>query len=385
MTLKRLIVYKGEKSHTGLAMAKRFPGLLFEGKNETFEQIAKIVVKEPVLVALPLWNSHEGEIPETGISDMVFEKGVKIQELWPRRIKFEYIVRKGMREKDIKKVISVGVAKTQCSRFLRKKDFESNDSTVRAYEEFCRNKNFDAVLCAPGQYEPNKFIKLRDDVSNPVNFTTFVLLGKVDWRKWSGKKWSLLRKYGLPKNSVLFGFEMSVPTPTLTEEQQDLFDNITKNANSVDRIPRPVFIFKREGGRCCIIIESKIHDYLSPPFTEEGYLTDIKIKDALGETNKLYTNIIFPFINEEFNRPLHHDFVKHIGTQTCLYACPTLNILTHGFNAAVVEEVVRKIIIKYFELIDNGLNCSNLQRKLFEKYKKEYYNKGSRFIKFVSI
>lgn len=262
-TLKKIIVYSGPKSQTGLATAKRFPGLNFEGKNETFEQIADIIIKEPVLAVLPVWNSHQGEIPETGISDMVFGKEVKIQELWPGRIKFECIIRNGLKEKDIKKVISVFVAKTQCSKFLKNKSFKEAKSTIEAYKTFSKNPKFNAALCPPGLYESDKFIKWNDDVSNPVNFTTFVILGKVDWQRWSGKSWRLLRKYGLPKSSIIFGFEMSIPVPTLTEEQQDLFDNMIKNANSIDEIPRVIFIFKRKGGRCGILLESRARSLLS--------------------------------------------------------------------------------------------------------------------------
>ncbi len=336
LPLKKIIVYGGSKSQTGLATTKRFPKLNFEGKGETFEQIADIVIKKSALAILPVWNSHVGEISEAGIADIVFEKGVKIQELWPGRIKFECIIRNGSKEKDIKKVISVFVARTQCSKFLKNKLFEEAKSTVKAYKTFCKDLKFNAVLCAPGQYESNKFIRCKEDVSNPVNFTTFVLLGKVDWRKWTGKAWNLLRKHGLPKNSIIFGVEMSIPTPTLTEEQQDLFDEMTKNANSIAEIPKVVFIFKRKGSRCGMLLESKTRSLLSSPLNEEGYLTDIKIKSDLGETNKLYTSTIVPFIKNEFNGTFRHDFIKHIGTQTCPYGCPAFNIWTHGFNATVV-------------------------------------------------
>ncbi len=59
--------------------------------------------------------------------------------------------------------------------------------------------------------------------------------------------------------------------------------------------------------------------------------------------------------------------------------------MVHGFDPEVVEVVVRRIINKYFELIDNGLSCSNSQKKLFNKYKKDYYSRGAQFIDFVQV
>ncbi len=386
MTLKRVLVYKGKTSQTGIAASKRFPGLCAEGSRESFEEIAEIITEEQSLAFLPLWNSHAGEITRTTALEMAFMYKVKIQDLWPTRIKFECIGRKGASFKKVKKILVVFAAKAQCSKFLKKFTCEDRDSTVDSYREFLRDTSFDAVLCAPRQWDKEKCIKFKDDVSNPYNFTTFILLGNIniDIQECKAKRWVSLIKYGIPKNFIIFGVDMPLPVPTLTEEQQDFFDDLTKDSMTIDEIPRIIFIFRIEASRCGILMESKLHS-LSLSAQEDGYLPDIVVKGDLGETNKQYTDTMITLLKTEFSDFFFHDFVKHLGTNTCLYTCSELNIMVHGFDPEVVEVVVRRIINKYFELIDNGLSCSDSQKKLFNKYKKDYYSKGSQFIDFVQV
>ena len=384
MALKRIIAYKGRKSQTGLATASRFPSLPFEGKKESFDDIAKIISREASLAVLPVWNSHEGEIPKTRVLELVFDMGVNIQEMWPGRIKFECIVKKKNGKKDIESAVSVKVAKTQCSKFLNGLSFVGLDSTTDACDAFRKRDDIDALLCAPGQYIDNTAIKLHNDVANPNNFTTFILLGNVDWPQWNGTKWNSLRRHGLPKQAIMTGVEMPIPYPTLTEEQHELFDNLVKDAHSIDEIPKIVLIFKRGPAKCGMLIESRNME-LSTSITDEGYVSDILIKTGFGKTSKEYSNFALIFVKKEFKKSFSHDFIKHLGTQTCLFSCPALNIMTHGFDALVVEQITRRIILKYFELIDKGLACSLIQKRFFNKYKQAYYRKGSDFIDFVQI
>ncbi len=384
MKLKRVLVFAGKTSQTGIATSNRFPGLCIEGGKESFEELVEIITKEPSLSVLPLWNSHLGEINRKTALDMAFANRVKIQELWPMRIKFELIGKKGTSLKKVKNILIVFAAKSQCSNFLKEFKFEERKSTPASYKEFLKDTRFDAVLCAPDQWDKEKCVKLKDDVSNPYNFTTFILLGNIDIQKCKGKKWESLRKHGTPKRFTITGVDMPLLIPTLTEEQQDFFDDLTKDASSIDAIPRIIFIFSREASRCGILMESTLENFsLSPQ--EDGYLPDIIVKSGLGESNKQYTDLTINLIKTEFPKFIFHDFVKQIGTQTCLYACPELNIIVHGFNQDVVEAVVRRIINKYFELIDSGLPCSDSQKKLFNKYKKEYYARGAQFVDFVQV
>ncbi len=384
MKLKRVLAYAGKTSQTGIATIERFPGLRIEGGKETFDKLVDIATKEQSLVVLPLWNSHLGEITIKAALEMVFASKLKIQELWPDKIKFELIGRKGATIKALKIIISVFAAKSQCSKFLGKFKFEGRSSTVIANDEFLKNTSFDAVLCAPDKWNKDKCIKLKDDVSNSNNFTTFIMLGNIDIQKCKEKKWEPLRIHGLPKKFTIFGIDMPLLTPTLTDEQQDFLDDITKDADSIDDIPRIIFIFMREASRCGILMESTL-DNLSLSVQEDKYLPDIIVKDGLGKSSKQYTDITIRLLKNKFPKFFAHDFIKQIGTQTCLYACPKLDIIIHGFNSDVVEAVVRSIINKYFELIGNGMPCSGSQKKLFNKYKKEYYVRGAQFVNFTQI
>ena len=387
MKLKRVLAYAGKTSQTGIATSDRFPGLCIEGGKESFEELLEIVTKEPSLSALPLWNSHLGEIKRKIallLLDMAFANKVKIQEFWPARIKFELVAKKGTGLKKVKNILIVFAAKSQCSNFLKKFKFEERISTVDAYEDFLKDTRFDAVLCAPDQWDKDKCVKLKDDVSNFYNFTTFILLGNIDIEKCKGTKCEPLRKYATPKRFNITGVDMPLLVPTLTDEQQTFLDDLTKDANSIDDIPRIIFIFKREAGRCGILMESTL-DIFSSYHQEDGYLPDIIVRPDLGKSNKQYTEMTINLIKNEFPKFFSYDFIKHIGTQTCLYACRELNILVHGFDHDVVEAVVRRIINKYFELIDNGLPCSASQKNFFNKYKRKYYDSGAQFIDFMQV
>jgi prephenate dehydratase len=387
MTLEKIIAFKGAKSQTGIATSLRFPGLQFEGSNELFDDILVILENEKVLSILPAWNSHEGEILKTNIFEMLFAERIKIQEIWPKQIKFECIQRSSVKRKK-KRVISVGVARTQCSHYLKGCDFEEAASTVDAVENFCKNNKIDAVLCPPGRYgEINKaggFILAKKNVSNPFNFTTFALLGNVESNGWKGAKWKILRKHGLPKQTALFGVEMSIPEQALSEDQQELLDDIMQNAECIDELPKIIFICKRASSRCGMLIESDGIKVVAPIY-EEGTMQDITIKKDLGITNKKYGENAIEFIREKFSKHVSADFIKHIGTQTCLYACPELNILTHGFEQEVVEKIVRRVINKYFELWDLGLLVTPRQKRFFKKHYENYKKKGSRFITFTEV
>jgi len=387
MALKKIVVFKGEKSQTGLAASLRFPGLKFEGGKELFSEITKILKTDEVLAILPVWNSHEGEIPKTNILEAVFTERTRIQELWPKQISFECIQRAATKRAK-KNIISAGVAKTQCSDYLKGCNFKKADSTVDAVEDFFNDTKYDAVLCPPRTYEELKhkggFIKDKDDVSNPFNFTTFALLGNAEKEEWKGKKWKILREYGLPKLSTIYGVEMSIPEQALAEDQHELLDDIMQNAKSVDQIPKIIFICKRSASRCGMLIESN-NAGVSAPLHEKGGDQDIVIKQDLGATNKPYSDSVISLIHNNFTKHLSSDFIKHIGTQTCLYACPELNILTHGFDQEAVEKIVRRVINKYFELLDLGLSATSRQKRFFRKHYTNYKKKGPHFIKFISV
>lgn len=392
--LQKVIVYKGARSQTGLAARERFPDLNLQGGTESFQEITKILCGSEVLGILPVWNSHEGEIPKTEIIDSVFGEKIKVQELWPKKITFECHVKTGINQRDIKKVISVSVAENQCSNFidmLRRKGatFHGRPSTLDALNEFSTDKSFNAILNAPYQCDGRGFIKLKEDVSNPVNFTTFTLVGNVSQALWKGRSWKPLRDHALPKKNIVFGVEMDIPKTGFSESQHSLFEQLTQDIKDLNQITKVIFVVKREGGRCGILFESSLdfrkHENVSMEPDDEGMMPNIIIKRNIGMTNRAYVNNCFDLFRREFPAILKYDFVKHKGSNACFYACPPLNIFTHGFDAVVVEQVVRKIIDLSFNLIDNGIFCSKAQRIFFKKHKKKYYEKGVNFIQFTTI
>jgi len=80
-------------------------------------------------------------------------------------------------------------------------------------------------------------------------------------------------------------------------------------------------------------------------------------------------------------------FIRHKSDKndTCFIACPSLEIIMHGFEDEVIEPVARLLIYKYFELIDAGIGCSTTQRDFFEKHKEAYYEHGMDFIEFIDV
>jgi prephenate dehydratase len=393
-TLKKVIAYAGKRSQSGLAARERFPYLDLQGGTESFQEIIKVLCGSEALGILPIWNSHKGEIPKTEIINSIFEEKLKVQELWPKKIIFECHVKKGIKQGNIKKVISVDVAEDQCSNFidmLKRKGatFHGYPSTKVALNGFLADNSFNAILNAPNQCDGKGLVKLKEDVSNPVNFTTFTLVGNVSQKLWKGRSWKSLRDNALPKKNIVFGIEMDIPKTGFSESQHSLFEQLTQDTKDLNQIAKVIFVVKREGGRCGILFESSLdfrkHENVSMDPDDEGIMPNITIKRNIGMTNRAYVNNCFDLFSKEFPSILKHDFVKHEGVNACFYACPSLNLFTHGFDSVVVEDVVKKIIDLSFHLIDNGIFCSQAQRIFFKKYKKRYYEKGVDFIRFITI
>ena len=51
----------------------------------------------------------------------------------------------------------------------------------------------------------------------------------------------------------------------------------------------------------------------------------------------------------------------------------------------VTENIVRKLIIKCFELLDDGIPATPEQHTFYEKYLQSYRDNGPAFIKFTNI
>ena len=201
MSEPKLIVYKGPSSQTGIAVREEFPNIDSQWENEsfwknkTFDRIKDMLSSETILAVLPMWNSHKGELRFSYVLEMIFQKRVILCTLWPNPIVFECIAKQDIELKDIKKITSVHVAEEQCSQFLKKigATFVPEESTPDAVESFKKDPEIQAALCAPGQNK-NGFNVLCSNAANPMNFTTFVLLGCLGSAKWSDNAWGSFYK-----------------------------------------------------------------------------------------------------------------------------------------------------------------------------------------------
>ena len=381
------IAFKGKSSQTGRAAALEFPGVDFQGKNEGFNEIADMLRQGKVIAALPMWNSHEGEITKSRVLELLFDNQAKLYRLWPKQIQFECIC-KALGRQDVaepKTIVSVGVAETQCSRFIntRGASFVAVEATTVAYERFCEDPTLDAALCTPGQNEGG-FLCLCADASNPMNFTSFALLASVDSADWGSEQWGPLHEALSQRNGFYCGVQMPISS-VASEDQEALLADLTADTTTVDDIPRILFVAKRPPDRCGLLIESTDPILSWDILTDEGYSTRITVNRDLGETASRYTPRVYDFLDRGYHEHIVNDFVRHTGTRTCFFACPPLRVIIHGFEDRVVEPVVRRVIVKYFELIDSGIGCSDAQREFFEKYKDAYYERGVDFIDFVDV
>jgi len=384
MPLKQLIVFEGKGSMTGDATETRFPGVKFK-EGSTFDDILKTVENSNAIAVLPLWNSHLGEIKKTKIIEVLFEKGFHLHAIWPHWIDVACIVKKATKEESIKTIISFAVVSVQCSEFIkrmRKKfgtqlDEGGSKSTKDAYRKFSRSGKWDAVLCRAelSDNDQNIFI---ENVANKMNFTTFVLLGKVPVSEWNDSKWNSLKTRTLPNNCQISGIEMPGIEGSLSDEQHDLFDYFLEDISHLDEIPKIIFAAEKEYGKIRLLLEHKVNGS-TKHFPDIDFMSDVNILNDIGSTKLLYTEEVKNFLPSRYGDSLSKDFVKHIGVQTYFYACPSLNILVHGFDEDIVEVIARESIVNHFRAIERGSERSQAQEDFFNRYKDDYLEKGTEF------
>lgn len=389
--LKRVIIFAGPNSQTGTATKEKFGNAIGDWNKETFDQIAEIVKsKNNVLAVLPVWNSHEGEINKSNVVNLVFNEQAKIREFWPKKIEFECVRKKRLLNKKVKKIVSVMVAERQCSKYIKLTGakFIQKGNTDEAKAEFSQKDEFDVLLCTPNQCKGDEFKTIKTDVANPLNFTSFVLIGNVDRKKWDTVKFPKLKSH-LTSNNTIFGLEMDVPAPLLKDEQHLVLDNLAEAANQIDEIPRIIFVVKREGGKCGILFESDKKKTVSlnssSMLTDDGKKVDIVVKENLGDTHRLYLDCATELFRNKFKKYLKHDFIEHKGTNAYFFGCPALKMFTHGYDENIVKQIVTKMIGNYFRQIGKGMKCTPAQKIFYEKYKRKFIKKGDDFIKFKLI
>lgn len=383
-----LIAFMGPNSQTGTALREELTRLKIQievpKNDETFAALALRVQSEGILLALPAWNSHAGEVTNSLAVELLMDGKVTLHKLWPKKIEFECVMRV-KNTKQIKTIISVDVAESQCSAFIKrlKAQFIDGESTTKSYKRFEQDDSIDATLCVPGRGKP-PFSIFESDVSNDVNFTTFVIIGNMATRDWD-KEWATLAPLCRPSACFYAAVELSLFSIASTDDQTMFFNELTSFAKNSNNLPRIVFATRRAPDRCGLIIESESKRLPETILSEDGYSSEIRIMPHIGGSPEKYAQRVRAFLDDKFPKALQHPFVRHIGTKPCFFACPALGMLTHGYDLAIVEPVVRRYIGKWFQLVDDGLDCTADERKFFQKYRSAYYKSSEHFFNFTTV
>jgi len=385
MTDPTILAYSGENSQTGFAVKQEFPTVVIVGNNESFEEIAAQLQTKSILSALPMWNSHKGEIKQSKVIELLFEKKSRLFHMWPAPILFECLKKP---DRQMTNIISVHVAEEQCSNFIRDHNvkFIEADNTPVAYKRFKSDDGIDAVLRRP-QENNDGFEVVSKHAENPINFTSFVLLGGVGVQYWSKSNWgSLYRDIIKNAQNLYLGIQMPIQPAVLSDDQLEVLEDLMGEAKTIQDVPRILFVSERTPGVCGLLIEADPGLEISDILSDDGLSSDIIIIPDMGQTSSQYPSRISQVMDKLSPGYRQHDFVRHRGRSTCFYACPPLDLITHGYEEDVVEPVVREIISKYFEMYIKGtLRCTEMQQAFFDKHKPRYIAAGKYFIEFTDI
>lgn len=365
----------GENSQTGTAVRKRYPGVTISSC-DTISHVKESLFASGEPHAVPIWNSHQGEILAADfVWDLIEEGKIRLADIWGQRIEF-WLIRRSASPTTYGKIGSVIVAKTQCSSFLTRTGAElvPEKLTTIAHDKFREGAEWDGVLVAPGQGENEAgFVVTDKQTANPNNFTTFVTLSPAHapLPETMGKIW-------------LSGVAMRPLNDYLGDTEQSFFEEMFGSARELNEIPKLIFVFKRTAKVGLLFEGARLHagDLLN---AEEIESSDISIYEEAGVIARHYTEELRSLFAQEFPALLGDDFILHRGVNTCMFACPILGIFTHGYEADTVKPAFCFYISKLFELIDDGARCTTEQKQLFERHQNVWREKQSEFITFKVI
>lgn len=371
----------GPTSQTGVAVRERYSEVSISDGG-TISDIGKALLSsgntgEPCVV--PLWNSHQGEVQAAKfVWDLIEKAKITITDLWAKGIEF-WFIRKTGKETSCRKIGSVIVAETQCSKFIRQRnaEFVKYDLTTMAFIAYKEGADLDGVLVAPGQWEGESGYEIESrETANPNNFTTFVRISSpIISEDVSGQRFCLT------------GVTMSTFNASLSDDEASFFEHLIDSVTDINDFPKLVFVFDRDA-KVGLLFESKdplkASDMLD---AEEIGRGNISINDKAGEISKSYTEGLRALFDQEFKELNDGDFICHRGDNTCMFACPSLGLYTHGYNIGRVEPVVRFFIDKIFEgIYANKITCSSQsQKKFFEDRESSWMINRSNFIEFKTI
>lgn len=364
----------GSGSQTGKAVLQRYPEATIANCGKILEVEKKLNQSDNDYV-VPIWNSHEGEVADAGyVWNLIEQAKIKISDIWAKEIQF-WFVQRNEGTFAYGKIGSVKVAGTQCSSFLSKRNAELVQCalTTVAHDEYKAGAEWNGVLVAPGQGEGEAGYTVVDkNTANPNNFTSFVKLSSSKGYKQNEEAavW-------------LSGVAMRPLNSSLGETEQAFFSQLFESISNLEEAPKLIFVFKRTAKVGLLFEGAQLYagDLLDAVELEAG---DITVHEKAGEMSRSYSSELRSLFENKFPDLLRDDFILHKGVNTCLFACPTLGLYTHGYEPSTVEPVVRYYINKLFELIDNGVKCTEEQRELFDRHSTQWRKKKSQFMQFTT-
>lgn len=374
MAATKIFCPGGASSQTGTAGGLRYPGVPIENCGKIPEVLNQLEKNDGPFV-VPVWNSHEGEVlAASQLWDSIRESKTKITDIWPKSINFWLVRRKGEKT-TYGKIGSVVVARTQCLGFLKKENATLVPCalTTVAFDEYKSGAEWDGVLLAPGGVEEG-FEVVHRETANPNNFTSFVALVPPTAFKVAD-----------PAHvSWLTGITMGSFGEALGDDQQEVFEHMFSSSTDIGHVPKLIFVLKRVG-KVGLLFEG-VRMYAGDLIDAEALETgDISVYEEVGATASKYTSELLNLFRAQMPVLCGNDFILHRGVNTCFFACPPLDIYTHGYEVETVEPVVRFFIGQMFQLWNNGAGCTSEQEAFFSRHADSWRDNGSAFITFTEI
>jgi hypothetical protein len=155
---------------------------------------------------------------------------------------------------------------------------------------------------------------------------------------------------------------------SLSEEQHEFLESICGDANSLDEIPKIIFVGEgQEENLIYLILEYS--DPEESGLSGSVLLPGISVRSKGGRSSVLYADTLKAYINGSANGLKDVAFYVFHGSNSCLFACPKLKIYIQGYNKDFVEPVFRKIVSFHFEAYEGvGIRGSLEQNTFIEEY-----------------
>lgn len=151
--------------------------------SQSISDVFTVVEKEKATYGVvPLENSLQGS--ERPTLDLLLQNDLKVRGEVDIRIVHNLIAKAGIKEKDVKVIVSHPQALAQCHRFIEKEfprcELREASSTAKAVETLKILDNAAAIGTVIAAQKYGMTILLKQIEDNPNNFTRFFVLGSKD-------------------------------------------------------------------------------------------------------------------------------------------------------------------------------------------------------------